>query len=249
MSYNPFTLENKSILVTGASSGIGKSIAVETSKMGARLVLVDRDQEGLNNVLLEVSGDGHAVFCCDLRLENEIITLTEKSIAIDGLVHCAGIGLTLPFKFTSSEELNRVMVINFRAPVLLTQQLLKKKKINKNGSIVYLSSIDGVVTGHVGNSIYAASKGAIVGMAKTQAIELAMQKIRVNCILPGRVETPLIKRENISEEQVQKNKELYPFKRYAKPEEIAYYAIYLLSDASTYTTGSNLIIDGGFTLL
>jgi NAD(P)-dependent dehydrogenase (short-subunit alcohol dehydrogenase family) len=249
MPYNPFTLENKSILVTGASSGIGKSIAVETSKMGAKVILVDRDREGLNNALLEVSGDGHVVFCCDLSLENEITTLAEKSIAIDGLVHCAGIGLTLPFKFTSSGELNRVMAINFRAPVLLTQQLLKKNKINKNGSIIYLSSIDGVVTGHIGNSIYAASKGAIAGMAKTQAVELSVQKIRVNCILPGRVETPLIRRENISEEQVQKNKELYPFKRYAKPEEIAYYAIYLLSDASTYTTGSNLVIDGGFTLL
>ncbi len=249
MSYNPFTIENKIILVTGASSGIGKSIAVESSKMGAKLILVDRNLEGLNSTLSELSGDEHSVLCCDLSSENDITVLAEKSGAVDGLVHCAGIGLTLPFKFTSSEELNRVMNINFRAPILLTQQLLKKKKINKSSSIVYLSSIDGVVTGHVGNSIYSASKGAIAGIAKTQAIELATQKIRVNCILPGRVETPLIKRENISEEQVQKNKELYPLKRYAQPEEIAYYAIYLLSDASTYTTGSNLVIDGGFTLL
>ena len=114
---------------------------------------------------------------------------------------------------------------------------------------MYLSSIDGPITGHIGNSIYAASKSAIQGIAKVQAVELAAQRIRVNCILPARVETPFIHRDDISEEQVSKNQLSYPLKRYAKPEEIAYYAIYLLSNASTFTTGSSLAIDGGYTLL
>ena len=141
------------------------------------------------------------------------------------------------------------MNLNFESPVLLIQGLLKRKVINKGASIVYLSSIDGPITGHVGNSVYAASKSAIVGMAKVQAIELATQQIRVNCILPARVETSFIQRDNISEEQVRKNQLSYPLKRYAKPEEIAYYAVYLLSDASSFTTGSSLVIDGGYTLV
>lgn len=249
MFENPFSLSAKTILVTGASSGIGRSIAVESAKMGAKLILIGRDQRRLQMTLSELFGGGHQYYCCDITHEQEVVAFLEQCPLVNGLVHAAGIGLTLPFKFTSAGELNRVMNVNFEAPVLLTQKLVKSKKISKNGSIVYLSSIDGVVTGHIGNSIYSASKGALTGMAKSQAVELAKQNMRVNCILPGRVDTPFVNRGNISAEQVDKNKELYPLKRYARPEEIAYYAIYLLSDASSFTTGSNLIIDGGFTLL
>lgn len=246
---NPFSLSGKTILVTGASSGIGQSIAIECAKMGAKLILVARDEARLLKTFSLLEGEGHVYFCCDLVCEDKVESLLKNCSIINGVVHAAGIGFTLPFKFTSAIELKRIMDINFQAPILLTQKIVKYKKIAKGGSIVYLSSIDGVVTGHVGNSIYAASKGALTGMSKSQAVELATQNIRVNCILPGRVDTPLINRGNISEEQVQKNKELYPLKRYARPEEIAYYAIYLLSDASTFTTGSSLVIDGGFTLL
>lgn len=249
MCENPFSLANKTILVTGASSGIGRSIAIESSKMGAKLILIGRDQLRLEMTLSELSGNGHCYYVCDITHENDVIAFLERCPLVNGLVHAAGVGLTLPFKFTSTGELRRIMDVNFEAPVLLTQKLLKNKKISKQGSIVYLSSIDGVITGHIGNSVYSASKGALTGMAKSQAVELAKQNIRVNCILPGRVDTPLLNRGNISVEQVNENKELYPLKRYARPEEIAYYAIYLLSDASSFTTGSNLIIDGGFTLL
>lgn len=249
MFENPFSLSGKTILVTGASSGIGRSIAVECSKMGGKLILIGRNQHRLEMTFSDLIGDGHRYYCCDITHEEEVKMFLEQCPLLNGLVHAAGIALTLPFKFTSVKELNRVMGVNFVSPILLTQKLVKGKKVSKNGSIVYLSSIDGVITGHIGNSIYSASKGALTGMAKSQAVELAMQNIRVNCILPGRVDTPLIDRENISIEQVEKNKELYPLKRYARPEEIAYYAIYLLSDASSFTTGSNLIIDGGFTLL
>ncbi|EIY35031.1 hypothetical protein HMPREF1062_01399 [Bacteroides cellulosilyticus CL02T12C19] len=247
--YNPFDLTNKIVLVTGASSGIGQSICVECSRMGAKLILVGRNEERLKKTCSMLEGTGHFYHCCNLVCEEDIQSLLKKCSMVDGVVHSAGIGLTLPFKFTSSDELKRIMEINFHAPVLLTQKMLRSKKIQKGGSIIYLASIDGVLTGHIGNSIYSASKGALVGMAKVQAVELAAQNIRVNCILPGRVDTPLISRDNISKEQVEANKHLYPLKRYARPEEIAYYAIYLLSDASSFTTGSNLVIDGGFTLL
>ena len=249
MSDNPFSLEGKKILVTGASSGIGRAIAVACSQLGADLILLGRNKERLNETLNILHGNSHIAYSCDITDSTLVADVLDQLPKLDGVVHSAGVGLTLPFSYTSEKELRRVMDVNFTAPVLLTQKLLKKKHLNVRASIVYLASIDGVVTGHVGNSIYSASKGALVGMAKSQAVEMAAYQIRVNCISPGRVETPLIKRDNISDEQVEANKKLYPLKRYAKPEEIAYYAVYLLSDVSTFTTGSNLVIDGGFSLL
>lgn len=245
---NPFSLEGKRILITGAASGIGRSTAVEASKMGATIVLVDLNEERMLETLSMMEGYGHKIVTIDLTIADNLEILAASTDSLDGLVNCAGIGLTLPFKFCSESELKRVMAINFYAPVLLTQSLVKKKKMNKNASIVYMASIDGTVTGHIGNSIYSATKGAILGSVRSQALELAARRIRVNCVSPARVNTPLIKRNNISEEQVKENMQLYPMRRYAEPEEIAYYIIYLLSDASTYTTGSNLIIDGGFTI-
>ena len=138
--------------------------------------------------------------------------------------------------------------VNFFAPVELTRLLLKKKKINKGGSIVFLSSIDGTLNAHIGNSTYSATKGAIASIARGMAVELASKGIRVNCVIPGMTETPLIHSDSITQEQLDKDKKLYPLGRYGRPEEIAYGIIYLLSDASSFTTGAGLVIDGGFTL-
>lgn len=245
---NPFSLENKRILITGAASGIGRSVAIEASKLGAQIILLDIDEESMQETLRLMSSGLHELSIFNLLKFDRMDSLSKVIDEIDGIVHCAGVGLTLPFKFTTEKELNRVMSINFYAPILLTQSLLKSKKIKKNSSIVYMASIDGTVTGHIGNSIYSATKGAIMGIARSQALELATRGIRVNCVSPARVYTPLINRKNITDEQVKANMQLYPFKRYAKPEEVSYYIIYLLSDASTYTTGTNMIIDGGFTI-
>jgi len=245
---NPFSLEGKKVLVTGAASGIGRSVAVESSKMGASVILVDLNEERMQETLGMMAGEGHQLIAADLTKSESLEQIATQIDALDGLVNCAGVGLTLPFKFCGEEELKRVMAINFYAPVLLTQTLVKRKKIAKNASIVYMASIDGTVTGHIGNSIYSATKGAILGSVRSQALELAPRGIRVNCVSPARVNTPLLKRDNISEEQVKANMQLYPMKRYAEPIEIAGYIIYLLSDVSTYTTGSNLVIDGGFTI-
>lgn len=246
---NPFTLEGKKIMITGAASGIGRSVAVEASNLGATLILVDLNEERMRETISLMSDGNHQIITADLTESEKLEQIAGQIDSLDGLVNCAGVGLTLPFKFCGEEELKRVMAINFYAPVLLTQTMIKRKKINKNASIVYMASIDGTVTGHIGNSIYSATKGAILGSVRSQALELIPRGIRVNCVSPARVNTPLLKRDNISEEQVKANMQLYPMKRYANPEEIAFYIIYLLSDTSTYTTGSNLVIDGGFTIL
>jgi len=247
--YNPFSLENKTILVTGASSGIGKSIALESAKMGASVIITGRNEERLNQTFELLEGNNHQKIVCDLQSEENIRELSTQLPELNGIVHAAGIGKTLPFQFVSSKELDKIFDVNFFAPTLLSQMIVKTKKIAKDASIVFISSIDGPVTAHIGNSMYTASKGAITAMAKNMAVDLAQKKIRVNCISPGMVETPLIHAGDITQEQLDLDMKLYPLKRYGKPEEIAYAAVYFLSDASAWTTGANLIIDGGFTLL
>lgn len=246
---NIFSLVGKTILVTGAASGIGRCVAVEASKLGATLCLADLNEEGIKATLKLLYEGPHTIKVCDITDSNSRIELVNILPTLDGIVHCAGVGLTLPYKFCGEKEFTKIMNINFLGPTLLTQTLLKNKKIKNNCSIVYMASIDGTVTGHIGNSCYSASKGAIMGCVRSQALELASRGIRVNCVSPARVNTPLIKRENISEEQVDRNKNAYPLKRYAEPIEIAGYIIYLLSDVSSYTSGTNLIIDGCFTIV
>lgn len=244
-----FDLTGKKILVTGAASGIGRCVAVEASKLGAGIILVDLNEVGLQETFALLEGEGHDTMKCDLTSREERDNLIGHVGKLDGVVNCAGVAMTLPFKFCTEKELGRIMNINFFGPIYLVQSLAKSNKINKNASIVYMASIDGTVTGHIGNSCYAASKGAIMGSVRTQALEFASRGIRVNCVSPARVNTPLLKRDNISEEQVEANKQEYPMKRYAEPIEIAGYILYLLSDVSTYTSGSNLVIDGAFTIV
>jgi NAD(P)-dependent dehydrogenase (short-subunit alcohol dehydrogenase family) len=170
---------------------------------------------------------------------------------LDGIVQCAGFINLRPFKNLSREIFRNTMKVNFESSVLLTQQLLKQKKIEKAASIVFISSISGVFSSLVGLGVYSASKGAINGIVKNLAIELAPQFIRVNSVNPGMIQTniDIIKSGNITDEQLQEDMKKYPLKRYGKPEEVAYAVIYLLSDASKWVTGSNLLIDGGYTCL
>jgi NAD(P)-dependent dehydrogenase (short-subunit alcohol dehydrogenase family) len=247
--YNPFSLDGKTILVTGASSGIGRAIAIECSKMGATVILTARNKERLDETLSQMEEGSHAIVVADLNDEDERKKLIDNSPILDGLVNCAGIIKTLTFPFITSEALTSVMDINFTAPVLLSVEMTKRKKISKNGSIIFISSIGGVLISAIGNSIYNASKGAINGMAKNMALELATKGIRVNCVNPGLIETHIFDDGTITTEQLEEDKKRYPLKRHGKPEDVAYAVIYLLSNASSWVTGSNLIIDGGFTLL
>jgi NAD(P)-dependent dehydrogenase (short-subunit alcohol dehydrogenase family) len=217
--------------------------------MRATVVLSARSEDRLTETLLLMEGDNHSVIVADLSNEEERQKLVDDSPLVDGLVNCAGITKTLPFQFVTADALKSVMDVNFTAPVLVSAELIKRKKISKNGSIVFISSISGVLSAIIGNSVYSASKGAINGIAKNMALELASKGIRVNCVNPGQVETHILDEGIITPEQLEDDKKHYPLKRYGKPEEIAYAVIYLLSEASSWVTGSNLVIDGGYTLV
>lgn len=247
-NYNPFSLQSKTILVTGASSGIGRATAIECSKMGATVVITGRNEERLRDTFQNLEGDGHQMIVADLSSEEQLTDLVAKLPKLSGAVFAAGIAESLLFQFASRKRISNIFEVNFISQTVLAQQIIKNKILLNSGSIVFISSIDGPVTVHIGNSIYAASKAAVTAMSKGMAVDLAPKKIRVNCIQPGMTETPLIHNDNITQQQLDADKALYPLGRYGEPEEIAYAAIYLLSDASSFTTGADIRIDGGYTL-
>jgi len=247
--YNPFSLSEKTIFITGASSGIGKSIALECSKMGSKVIITGRNEERLNETFTQLEGEGHSKICVDLSNHKELDKLVDFLPTLTGLVNCAGMADYVPFPFINQDKLNKTFDINFFAPAVLTQKLVREKKVVGNGSIVFISSISGVYCSAYGGSLYSASKGAINGLVKGMALDLSAKQIRVNSVNPGVVDTNIFESGVIAEEQLVEDMKKYPLKRYGKPEEIAYAVVYLLSDASQWVTGSNLIIDGGYTLL
>lgn len=248
MSYNPYSLEGKTIFVTGASSGIGQSTAIECSKLGAKLIITGRNVERLQYTFEQLEGDDHMQIAGDLTVEEDMNAIVDNLPKLDGFVNNAGIGgKTTPVQFTNSEVLKNILDINLVAPFLLAKQLLKTKKIKKGASIVFTSSI----ASHyytIGNSIYGCSKAAVENVAKVIAVEYAHLGIRCNTIHPGMVTTPLVRVGRITEDQFLKHTQLYPLKRWGKPEEVAWAIIYLLSDASSWVTGHSLVIDGGLTM-
>lgn len=245
---NPFSLEGKTILVTGASSGIGRATAIACSQMGAVVVVTGRNESRLQDTLDALEGSGHQMIVADIANDDQIDYLVDQIPAINGLVNNAGITETCPTQFIKREKLNRVMEVNTIAPILLTQRILKKKKLGKGGSIVFTCSISGTCVCVGGNVLYSASKGAIHGFMKNAALDLAHKGIRVNDVCPGMIDTHILDAGTISEEQLEIEAQRYPMKRFGKPEEVAYGIIYLLSDASSFVTGSSIVIDGGFTL-
>lgn len=247
MLYNPFTLEKKHILVTGASSGIGRSIAIECSRMGASLVLTARNKDRLEETLRMCESGNHVIFEADLTDATAVETLVNEASELDGVVLCSGKGATAPFVFSTKEKFMDVFDTNFFAPVELLRLLSKKKKIKQGGAVVFIVSIGGLSKFSMGNSMYGASKASLNSMIHFCALELAAKKIRVNGICPGMVDTPLIHSGTITDEQHAKDIENYPLKRYGNPEDIAYGAVYLLSDAASWVTGHALVIDGGIT--
>lgn len=248
MISNPFSLENKTILITGASSGIGQETAIQCSKLGAQLIITARDENRLNDTLSRVEGGPHKMLLADLTKEEDIARLVSSIELLEGLVLCAGRGFTTPFQFATREKYEDIFNINFYAPIELLRMLVKRKKMAKNSSIVFVSSVGGLCSFNVGNSVYGASKAAFNSVMKFCAKELAIRKIRVNSVNPGMVNTKLIQSGIISDEQHRKDLENYPLKRYGEPYDIACGIIYLLSDASSWVTGHSLIIDGGLTI-
>lgn len=217
--------------------------------MGSILVITGRDKGRLEQTLSDLSGEGHVAITSDLTKETEINDLVESLPMLDGVVHVAGVAKPKPFQFLNRNELDAVMDINFYAPILLSNLLVRKKRLNKNASIVFISSISGNAVSFIGGSAYSGSKGAINGVVKGMALDLASKKIRVNTIMPGMIDTGIFDESGISQEDLSEDRKKYPLGRYGKPEEVAYAAIYLLSDASAWTTGSNILLDGGYTLI
>lgn len=248
---NPFSLEGKTILVTGASSGIGRGIAIQCSKMGANLILNGRNSERLNETLSMLSGENHRILVADLSNQAELERLVAELPEIQGWVNSAGIPKISPIKYFTRESVEEIFNVNSISSMLLLSLLLKSRKLKKGASIVFVSSISGAFVGSVGDTSYCASKGAVNGFVKGAALELAPQGIRLNCVCPGLVPTSILDMANeIAGEEHHANimLEKYPMKRLGKPEDIANGAIYLLSDASSWVTGQALVIDGGYTL-
>lgn len=244
VGFNPFSLEGKTILVTGASSGIGRGIAVTCSKMGASLIINGRNKTKLNETLSMMGGVENSMIAGDLTDSQMLSTIVGSLPKLDGVVHCAGIGQRIPCKLLSEQLVDEVMDVNFKAPIMLQSELLKQNKLNKGGSIVFIASM-AIWSPSLGNSVYSASKGAVVSFANCLALELAPRKIRVNCISPAMVWTDLILKDGLEEDQLKADESNYPLKRYGQPEDIANLAVYMLSDASTWMTGSNVKISGG----
>lgn len=244
MQFNPFDLSGKTILVTGASSGIGRGIAVNCSKMNAKIIIIGRNSDKLRQTFCQLEGEGHVMEICDITSSSDITRLVEKLPLLDGVVHCAGVGQRILGKFLKDEDINSVMDVNFKAPVILQAELLRKKKIKNSSSIVFIASI-ATWSPSMGNSVYSASKGALVSYANCLSLELAPRKIRVNCISPAMVWTDLIMQDNIDHEQLKEDENKYPLKRYGQPDDIAYLTIYMLSDASSWMTGSDVKLSGG----
>lgn len=243
-TFNPFTLEGKTILVTGASSGIGRGIAIACSKMGATVIINGRNEQRLAETMTEMQGEENLSLAADLSDSNSLTGMVSRLPKLDGIVHCAGIGQRVLCKQLQEADLDTMMDVNFKAPVMLQTEILKQKKINKGASIVFIASIASD-SPSIGNAIYSASKGAIISYANCLALELAPRQIRVNCILPAMIWTDLILKGGITEEELKEDEKKYPLKRYGKPEDIANLSIYLLSNAAAWMTGSSIKITGG----
>lgn len=245
---NPFSLEGKKVLIIGASSGIGKKIAITASGMGANLYISGRNGDRLADTFYELNDGSHRMLSADLNNETEMDELVSSSANLDGVVLSSGITKTLPFKFINAAELNNIMQTNFSAPVLLLSKLLKQKKLNKGCSIVFISSIGGNFIGAKGNAMYSASKGAINAIQKVLTLELAPQKIRVNNVSPGMVKTEMWENSTtFTAEQIEEDVKRYPL-GYGETSDVANAVVYLLSDASKWVTGISLVLDGGFSV-
>lgn len=247
--YFPFSLKNKRILVTGASSGIGRATAIECSRMGASLIVSGRNEDRLRETLGLLEGTNHLLLTADLTDSNQLLKVVEDCDVLDGAVLSAGRGGNhLPLKFCDRAKFMEVAELNFFSTAELATLLFKKKKLKPWASVVLISSIGGTRNFLEGHGAYGISKAALESFMKYAAKEFASRKIRVNSICPGMIETPLIENGILSSKDLESDKSRYPLKRYGRTEEVAYGVIYLLSDASAWVTGNSLVIDGGLSI-
>ena len=250
MAYNPYSLEGKTILVTGASSGIGQTTAIECSKLGAKVIVTARNAERLQETFNQLVGEGHSQIIADISKEEDICSLAEQVPVLDGVVNNAGIAGSSLVPFYKKEEIETMFNTNTMAAVLITKMLVKKKKMNNPSSIVFTSSAEGVFGSTPANGVYGMTKAALNAFMQTAALELGRKGIRCNTVNPSMVQTRMaIPTGAISAEQLDIDRKKYPLGRYGDPRDIAFAIIYLLSDAASWVTGTALKIDGGRNLV
>ncbi len=249
--FNPFSLSGKTIIVTGASSGIGQQCAIDFSRMGADVVAIARNKERLDKTVSCLSEGNHLAVIADLTEFELIPELVESIIAkigkIDGLVNCAGISTTLPIKLMNEAKLDEFFKANVYTAIELTREVSKVKNMNPGGSIIFFSSIMGCV-GEKGKSLYSMTKGALISGTRSLACEYAKRRIRVNSISPGAIITPI--NENLPHISDPVQREMLEQKHLlglGQTSDISAACIYLLSEASRWVTGQNFIVDGGYT--
>lgn len=240
------SLEGKHILVTGASSGMGKVFAQMIAAEGAVVTLLARNRDRLLQTCNSLIGGGHKVIVCDLLNDAQVMEAVAEMESIDGAVFCAGINDYVPLRFVSQSKIDPLFKTNFFSQIILTQALSKKKKIKKGASLVFISSLSSKL-GVPGTLLYASSKAALDSAVRVMASELASQGIRVNSICPGIVRTEMLSGTNISEDQFIEQEKDYPL-GLGTPEDVGHAVLFHLSDGSRWLTGQNMIIDGGFTL-
>lgn len=245
-SINAFSLEGKIILITGGSSGIGHQVALSCSRAGATIIASGRNEERLNAVLAGLSGLGHRGIAADLSNDEGLEFLGASVGKIDGVVHCAGISMLAPLRLASRAHIEAQINTNVVAPMLLTKQLLSRGCLRENSSIIFVSSISAHIGVH-GVSAYSSSKAALEGMARSLAMEVARKKIRVNCLAPGLVQTPMLEAARSTTGGLQETLNRYPL-GFGEPEDVAHAAIFFLSHASRWITGTTLVLDGGHTV-
>lgn len=248
MTYNPYSLEGKTILVTGASSGIGQQTAIECSRLGAQVIISARNEKRLQETLQELEGEGHQMMICDLSDMKAVQAMVAEMPRLDGLVSNAGFTRLQTIPFLQEEDVQALFQVNTMTPILLLKELLKGRKLAKKASVVFTSSLDGIGPTTVANSVYAATKGALSAFVRGAALELAGRQTRVNAVCPGMVQTHILDEAALSEEDLQEDLKNYPLRRYGEPRDIALAVTYLLSDAASWVTGTNMVIDGGLSL-
>lgn len=245
---NPFSLEGKTILVTGASSNIGRQIAVKCSEMGAKVILSARNEERLKETLSKMMGDAHQMAPCDLSNAESIPALVDQVTELDGVVMCAAIFRTTPIRNNRRKYTEEMFNTNTFSNIDLVQLLLKNKKIKDGGSILFISSV-AAYRPYAGNALYSATKGAINSFCQVLAIEQGSRKIRANCVSPGIIKSDMAPIDYaITEEELQKEEARFPL-GFGHTEDIAYAAVYMMSDASKWVTGTNMIVDGGQSII
>lgn len=249
--HNPMALDGRTVLVTGASSGLGRAISILISRLGGRAVLVARNAERLEETRSLMQAGEHRIEQFDLT-ELDGISRWMKQLAsevgpLDGLVHCAGLHVTLPLRVLKPSRLEELMKVNVSAAMALTKGFRQRGVRAEQGSVVYLASV-AALAGSPGNAGYSATKGALVSMCRSLAVELAPERIRVNCLAPGWVPTELAAKaeEKFDDRQLQTISEMHPL-GLGRPDDVANAAAFLLAETGRWITGQTLVVDGGYT--